>query len=259
MRQDEFWDLIGILGGTAGGESVARLAEALAQLPTATVEGFDTELEARVEVLTESPAMPEELRYSDVGESFAAAIVAAGNEAYEKALKSRHPLDADEWSFEEAEDLLVVTETILEPAEIELDAEVEWLGSVFPEDVETPDDPVACEFDDLGPEWGVRVADDPQLDGACADIARAPSWRSWFGAQPRRPGAVVVAIEDDASAGLVPDGRPQAPHYRYVVPAQRLLDASDRRAEMRRVLVDAWCAVADSVGWERPPEDPGRR
>lgn len=257
MQEAEFWSLIDELGGVADGESVARLAETLAALPKPTVEAFDTALEERVEALAEAPAIPEDLRYSESGEWFAAAIVAAGRPAYREAMRSREPLDADAWAFDEAEDLLVVAESILDPDEIELAVDVEWLSPVFPEDVDLPDGPPADEFGDLADEWGVPVTDDPQIEYACHDVAAAPSWRSWIAAQPSRPGSVAIAIEDDVPVGLMLDGRPQAPHYRYVVPAQRLLDCADRRAEMRRVLVEAWAAIADSVGWAAPPADPG--
>ncbi|MGH3359709.1 MAG: hypothetical protein ACRDO7_12980, partial [Nocardioidaceae bacterium] len=220
---------------------------------------FDTALEERVEKLVECAAIPVDLRYSDTGEWFAAAIVAAGKASYQQALQARRPLDVDDWSFEEAEDLLVVAESILDPAEIELAVDVEWLCPVFPEDAEPPEDPVVGEFDDLGPEWGVPAVEDRKLADACEDIVRAPSWRSWFEAQPSRPGTVAVAVEDEVPTGLTQDGRPQSPHYRYVVPSDRLLEADDRRVEMRGVLVEAWRAIADSVGWEPPPADPGDR
>lgn len=259
MQEAEFWSLIDELGGIADGETVARLAATLAALPKPTVEAFDTALEERVEALAESPAIPEELRFSERGEWFAAALVAAGRSAYREALRAREPLEVDAWSFDEAEDLLVVAESILEPDELELAVDVEWLSPVFPDDVELPDGPPADDLDDLETAWGVPVTDDPQLERARQDIARAAAWRSWIAAQPARPGSVAIAIEDDVPVGLVPDGTPHAPHYRYVVPAQRLLDCADRRTEMRSVLCEAWTAIAQHVGWDAPPADPGGR
>lgn len=259
MKEAEFWSLIGELGGVADEESVARLAETLASLPKPVVEAFDTALEERVEALAEAPAVPEELRYSETAEWFAAAIVAAGEPAYRKALSAQEPLDVDAWAYAEAEDLLVVAESILDPEQLGLAVEIEWLSPVFPDDVDPAENPVGDEFDDLDSQWGVPAADDSQIERARDDIAGAPAWRSWIAAQPARPGSVAVAIEDDMPLGLQLDGRPQAPHYRYVVPAQRLLECADRRAEMRRVLVDAWSAIAGSVGWAAPPADPGGR
>lgn len=257
MRSEQFWELVGVLGGVADEESAARLGEKLATLPARTVESFGGALEERIGILAESPAIPEELRYSEYAEWFAAAIVAAGRPTYEKARRAHEPFAADDWAYGQAEDLLVVSENILEPVEIELDAvEVEWLSLRHPEDVEVADDPVADEFDPLESDWGVRVVEDPLIDAALSDITESRTWRSWFCTQVTRPGVVRVAIDDDAEPGLSESGRPEAREYRYTVPAARLLDATDRRAEMRGVLADAWQAVADNVGWKAPPPAP---
>lgn len=257
MRNEEFWNLIGVLGGVADEESVARLGEKLAALPARTVEAFGSALDERIDVLAESPAIPEDLRYSENSEWFAAAIIAAGKPAYEKARRARAPFAADDWAFEEAEELLVVSENILEPVEIELDGvEVEWLSVQHPDDVEVSDDPAADAHD---PEWGVPVLNDAQVGAALEDIAQARTWQSWFCTQATRPGGVRVVVEDGAEPGLEESGRPESREYRYAVPTQRLLDAADRRAEMRSALVEAWRAVADRVGWKVPPPDPGPR
>lgn len=285
VRSEEFWELIGVLGGTADEESVARLGEKLAALPARTVEAFAGALDERIDVLAESPAIPEELRYSETAEWFAAAIIAAGRPAYEKARRAREPFDAADWSFDGAEDLIVVSENILEPVEIELDGvEIEWLSAQHPDDVEATaevedddvesgddavlvDDPLAADsfsaddplLDDIDAGWDVRVVDDPMIEAALADLTESRAWRSWFCTQSARPGVVRVSIEDDAVSGLSESGRQEAREYRYAVPAQRLLEAADRRAEMRAALVEAWTAVADSVGWKPPPPDPGPR
>ena len=52
MRSAEFWELIGVLGGTADEESVARLGEALAELPPRTVEAFGSALDERIDILS---------------------------------------------------------------------------------------------------------------------------------------------------------------------------------------------------------------
>ncbi|UYM03702.1 DUF4240 domain-containing protein [Solicola gregarius] len=271
MRSAEFWDLIDVLGGTADEESVARLGERLGGLPARTVEAFGTALDERIDVLAESPAIPEELRYSETAEWFAAAIIAAGRPAYEKARRAHAPFDADDWGFEEAEDLLVVGENILEPVEIELDGvQVEWLSAQRPDEVGDPLDAIdaadpldaidpPAEVDALDADWDVGVGTDPQVASAVADLTQARTWRSWFCTQSTRAGVVCVSVEDDAETGLNESGRPAAREYRYAVPVERLLAAADRRAEMRAVLVEAWTAVADSVGWKAPPPDPGRR
>ncbi len=258
MRSEQFWELIGVLGGVADEESAARLGEKLASLPPRTVESFGGALDERIGILTESLAIPEELRYSEYAEWFAAAIIAAGRPAYEKARRAREPFTSDGWAYEQAEDLLVVSENILEPVEIELEAvEVEWLSVRHPEDVEVADDPVADDFDPLESDWGVRVIEDPLIGAALTDVSHARTWQSWFRTQAKRPGVVRVAIDDEAAPGLSESGTPDAREYRYCVSADRLLDATDRRAEMRGVLVEAWTAVADSVGWKAPPPDPG--
>ena len=258
MRSEQFWELIGVLGGVADEESAARLGERLASLPPRTVESFGGALDERVGILSESLAIPEDLRYSEHAEWFAAAIIACGRPAYEKARRTREPFLADDWAYEQAEDLLVVSENILEPVQIDFDGvEVEWLSDQHPDDVEVVDGPVADEFDPVEPEWGVRVVEDPLIEAALADMAQARAWQSWFCTQPKRPGVVWVAVEDDAEPGLSEAGRPGVREYRYAVSVSRLIDAADRRAEMRSVLVEAWQGVADRVGWKAPPPAPG--
>ena len=195
-------------------------------------------------------------------------------------------MDAADWSFEEAEDLLVVSENLLEPVQIELGGvEVEWLSArqladpmpdlhadaVVLDDAEPIDDePLEDDLvgqdvlgydapDDLEAEWDVRVVDDPSIEAALADIVESRTWRSWFCTQDARPGIVRLVIEDDVESGLSEAGPPQAREYRYLVPAQRFIDAADRRAELRAALAETWTAVADRIGWKSPPPDPGPR
>lgn len=267
MRNDQFWGLIDLLGGDAHQESVTVLAEKLAQLPRRTVEAFGSGLQARVDALMRSDAIPVDYARSDLGESLAAAVVGAGETAYDNALGAREPLNEDDWDIEGGEDLLGLSFQVLEPEKVELDIEVRWLTLTFPDDVEVPTDPVveaiAVEFGESveldASDWGIPVADDPAIDNARADVVQAPTWHRWFDDQPETPGSVVVEVRDEPSTGLVAERRPLGRHYRYVVPAQRLLDTRDRRGEMRRVFVEAWRAIADELGWQPPPSDPGAR
>lgn len=185
MTPERFWALIDTLGGVADDESCERLDLQLQR--TGEGDAFADEVENHVGDLLRHCAVPPG-QPADTEEWLAAAVVAAGHDAYEATIAAGEELDPARWRWQDAEALLVAgwsshaaaVESAL-PLEGEPDFPVTLQWKVM-----TPPPGVQTDFgvDDFGddPEAGLVPCSDPAWDQARRDLMDDPALTEELGA-----------------------------------------------------------------------------
>lgn len=125
MTDEEFWELIDVLGGVADEESTRRLVDRLTAQPPADTESFARRLDTAVQGLDPSRFIMVPVRdvsdpvdaepvplLGDALHQFLLAVIAAGQDAYEAARAEPESVAARSWAFAEAGHLLTVYERV---------------------------------------------------------------------------------------------------------------------------------------------------
>lgn len=125
MTDEDFWELIGTLGGVIDEDGADLLGERLSSLGAQEVESFCAHLAGKVRALTglalegrPVPDVSDEGRppiplVGDAYENLLYAVVAAGRERYEAVLADPPAVEDEEWDAGQAELLVDVVATVL--------------------------------------------------------------------------------------------------------------------------------------------------
>ncbi|NPC98439.1 hypothetical protein [Nocardioides sp. zg-DK7169] len=177
MTPERFWELIGSLGGVADDASCERLDLVLQR--SGEGDAFADQVEVHVADLLRHCGVPADLP-EDTDEWVAAAVVAAGREAYETTIAAGEELDPTRWRWQDAEALLVTGwsshAAAVDPTPREHDpgfpVTLQWKVASPPPGVVT-----SYGTDDLGddPETGVVATSDPAWDRARRDLGADPA------------------------------------------------------------------------------------
>jgi hypothetical protein len=200
VEDARFWALIALLGGIADDTSVLPLDLELRR--TGETEAFHDVLEARVSALLADRELPW-THGGDGGEWLAAAVVAAGEVAYERTLASSDGLDPGAWAWEEAEALLVAgMEHDQADEEVDELLWLQWCTHELPPGVSSTWEEWHDALAGGDPTWGRSVIEDPDWDAAVRQLQVLPA----YVATRARLGGLVLSIElrEDVEAEVAP-------------------------------------------------------
>lgn len=259
MDETRFWGLVALLGGIADEHSVRALE---AELRPEEVEAFGEAVGTRVDQLLARRRVPES-HEGDTAEWIAAAVIAAGREAFERELAEFGDLSPDDWSWSDAEVLLVAGFTDADdraddgaaPTDDVDDALglwLQWKSHHRPEGVTTAWDAevegTLEEPDD--PAHGRVPASDPAWDDALAALAADPEFhrrRSVLGGIGLH---LVVRDVDEASLQPWPS-ETEVQHVVLTLPAfQARLDHEARTADYLEAVVALVTSTQQNLGLE---------
>jgi len=245
MTPERFWELIDSLGGVADDESCERLDLELQR--TGEGDAFADEVEVHVADLLRHCTVPDD-QPADTEEWLAAAVVAAGREAYDTTIAAGGTLDASRWRWRDAEALLVAgwsshaaaVETVPHDRDPDFPVTLQWKVAAPPAGVYT-----SHGVDDLGddPETGVVTSSDPAWDRARRYLADDPGLTEELGALDWLDLHLVVREDTEvAEPELRPYPSPDKVRSVVLVVPQSLFADPDTRAEAYAEAVQAMVA-----------------
>lgn len=216
MTEDQFWELVGLLGGVVGDEPVELLTEALSGLDPQKVEAFCAHLASAIRRLARLPL--EGLAVADVSdlggpalplvgdalEFFLYAVVAAGHESYERVLA--HPDSATEhvWDSGEVELLTEMVSSVLwETAGIDWHIEMDPLR----EDGHAEERGAWYESRRGSMQQGVPRAYSRTAMGVDRAIIASREWEQWWQSGSLRKLVVSVTVGAQRKRSTVERGR----------------------------------------------------
>ncbi|WP_166140557.1 hypothetical protein [Nocardioides ochotonae] len=245
MTPERFWELIDSLGGVADDETCERLDLELQR--TGEGDAFADEVEVHVADLlrhcTVPAGMPE-----DSEEWLAAAVVAAGRDAYEATIAAGGEIDAARWRWRDAEALLVAgwsshaaaVDTTPRDHDPAFPVTLQWKVAAPPVGVYT-----SHGVDDLGddPETGVATSSDPAWDRARRYLMDDPGLTEELGALDWLDLHLVVREDSEvAEPELRPYPSPDAVRSVVLAVPQSLFADPDTRTEAYVEAVQAMVA-----------------
>ncbi len=214
MTDEDFWELIGTLGGVVDEDGADLLGERLSSLGAQEVESFCAHLAGKVRALTALPlegrpvadvsdeGRPPSPLVGDAHENLLYAVVAAGRQRYEAVLADAAAAQDEEWDAGEAELLVDAVAAVLWDV-----AGLDWSESFDPVLSGLPD---GGRWYDIyrGSAWksvpgGYRKAAHA-LDQALNDSAE---WRAWWSQTGLRKIEVGVTVNADRNRDRVERGR----------------------------------------------------
>lgn len=245
MTPERFWDLIDSLDGVADDASCERLDLQLQR--TGEGDAFADEVEVHVADLLRHCTVPADLP-EDSEEWLAAAVVAAGRDAYEATIAAGGEIDAARWRWRDAEALLVTGwsshEAAVETAPRDRDPDfpvtLQWKVASPPAGVYT-----SHGVDDLGddPETGVVTSSDPAWDQARRYLMDDPGLVEELGALDWLDLHLVVRETSEITEPeLRPYPSPEAVRSVVLVVPQSLFEDPTTRAEAYAEAVQAMVA-----------------
>jgi hypothetical protein len=246
VDDDRFWELVGLLGGTADDSTTPRLAAVLAEHDEA--DTFGDHLDVLVAQLLASCDVPP-AQDGDTAEWIAAAIIARGRETYRRTLAAGGVLDPDAWEWAEAESLLLVgmSGEDEEPADaFGAGLTLQWKSAEVPVGVETGWDPESDQGDD-DPAHGRVPTSDEAWDAALGVLATDEEFQRRRAAlEPIALHVVVRDIEElELSAWPDPDA---VESVVLAVPTSLVLAEESRVEAYLDAVVTIMTAVQEALG-----------
>jgi len=245
MTPERFWELIDSLGGVADDASCERLDLQLQR--SGEGDAFADEVEVHVADLLRHCTVPADMP-EDSEEWLAAAVVAAGRDAYEATISAGGEIDAARWRWRDAEALLVTgwsshaaaVDTTPRDHDPGFPVTLQWKVAAPPPGVYT-----SYGVDDLGddPAHGVVASSDPAWDQARRDLGADPAlMEELAGLDWLDLHLVVRDGEDVTEPELRPYPTPDAVRAVVLVVPQSLLADAGSRAEAYAEAVQAMVA-----------------
>lgn len=247
MDRSRFWALVDLLGGTADDTTTPRLAAELAERDE--VEAFAEHVDVLVPLLLAACDVPPS-HGGDTAEWIAAAVIARGQEVYERTLAAGGPLDPDDWDWAEAENLLLVGMTSQGdgPGPGDDRLTLQWKSREVPVGVETVWDPEDDEHGD-DPAYGLVPTSDEAWDAAVGVLMTdAEFQRRRAALEPIALHVVVRDIDElELSAWPSPD---ETESVVLAVPVAMVLGEESRVEAYLDAVVTVMTAVQEALGTE---------